>query len=129
MHTLAAVLQWTCLVVGFAVLGAALTSSVRMKLSGASFGNVIEHIEDRWFGAGSVLLALLAGTLAMTGTGKLSGHGVSLEEAARVVFPLALAAACAVRRLTERHGHTTAARASGLVIVPALLGAVMSAAG
>jgi hypothetical protein len=32
-----------------------------MKLSGARFGAVIEAIETRWFGAGSVLLALLVG--------------------------------------------------------------------
>ncbi|MCT7356003.1 hypothetical protein N4P33_28190 [Streptomyces sp. 15-116A] len=129
MHTLATGLQWACLIVGFAVLGAALVSSVRMKLSGASFGNVVEHIENRWFGTGSVLLALLVGTLAMTGAGRLSGHEVGLDEAALIVFPLALVAAFVVRRLTERHGHAAVARASGLVVVPAVLGAVMAAAG
>ncbi|GAA1428443.1 hypothetical protein GCM10009601_41680 [Streptomyces thermospinosisporus] len=129
MHTVAAVLQWAFLVVGFAVLGAALVSSVRMKLAGAGFGKVVEHLEDRWFGAGPVLLALLAGTLAMTGAGRLSGHAVGIDQAALVVFPLALVAAFAVRRLTAGGGSGTAVRASGLVIAPALLGAVMSAAG
>ncbi|GAA0654090.1 hypothetical protein GCM10009535_35850 [Streptomyces thermocarboxydovorans] len=129
MHTVATVLQWAFLVVGFAVLGAALVSSVRMKLAGAGFGKVVENLEDRWFGAGSVLLALLAGTLAMTGAGRLSGHGVGIDQAALVVFPLALVAAFAVRRLTAGGGRGTAVRASGLVIAPALLGAVMSAAG
>lgn len=129
MHTVATALQWGFLVVGCAVLGAALTSSVRMKLSGAGIGKVIENLEDRWFGAGSVLLALLAGAGAMIGAGRLSGHGVGLDEAALFVFPLALVAAFVVRRLTARYGHGTAARASGLVLVPALLGAVMSAAG
>ncbi|NJP51287.1 hypothetical protein HCJ93_14695 [Streptomyces sp. SBST2-5] len=134
MHTVATVLQWAFLVIGFAVLGAALVSSVRMKLAGAGFGKVVENLEERWFGAGSVLLALLTGTLAMTVAGRLSGHGVGIEQAALVVFPLALVAAFAVRRLsagggTGSAGRGTAVRASGLVIAPALLGAVMSAAG
>ncbi|MFF6875280.1 hypothetical protein ACFY9S_08160 [Streptomyces sp. NPDC012474] len=129
MQTVATTLQWTFLVAGFGVLGAALTSSVRMKLSGAGFGKVIENIEGRWFGAGSVLLALLVGVVAMTGVGRLSGHGVGLDEAALVVFPLALVAAFVVRRMPEKLGNKTMARASGLVIVPALLGAMMSAAG
>ncbi|MEU1850513.1 hypothetical protein ABZ499_14875 [Streptomyces sp. NPDC019990] len=128
MHTVATALQWGFLVVGCAVLAAAVTSSVRMRLSGAGAGEVIENLEDRWFGAGPVLLALLAGAGAMIGAGRLSGHGAGLDEAALVVFPLALAAAFVVRRLTARYGHRTAAGASGLVIVPALLGAVMSAA-
>lgn len=76
-----------------------------------------------------MLLALLAGAGAMIGAGRLSGHGVGLDEAALVVFPLALVAAFVVRGLTARYGHKTEARASGLVSVPALLGAVMSAAG
>ncbi|MEV5435918.1 hypothetical protein AB0K80_07760 [Streptomyces sp. NPDC052682] len=129
MHTVATILQWTFLVAGFAVLGAALVSSVRMKLSGARFAQVIENLEGRWFGAGSVLLALLVGAAAMTAAGRLTGHTIGIEQAALVVFPLALVAAFAVRRLTEKHGHRTMARASGLVLAPALLGAVMSAAG
>ena len=43
------------------------------------------------------------------------------------MFPLALVASFGVRRLTTRKGHETATRVSGLVLVPALLGAVMSA--
>ncbi|MFJ7292434.1 hypothetical protein [Streptomyces collinus] len=128
MQTVATTLQWTFLVAGFGVLGAALMSSVRMKLSGASFGKVVENLEGRWFGAGSVLLALLVGVAAMTGVGRLSGHGVSLDEAALVVFPLALVAAFAVRRMPEKLGNAIVARATGLVIAPALLGAMLSAA-
>ena len=74
MHTVALILQWTFLVVGFAVLWAAAVSSTRMKLAGAGFEGVVENLERRWFGAGSVLLALLAGAAAMVGAGRLTGE-------------------------------------------------------
>ncbi|MFE6315580.1 hypothetical protein [Streptomyces rochei] len=129
MHTIAVALQWTVLVAGFTVLVAAAVSSIRVKLSGAGFGTVVEHVERRWFGAGSVLLALLTGAAAMVVTGRLTGGGVGIDEAALVVFPLALVASFAVRRLTARDAQRTTARVTGLVVVPALLGAVMSATG
>ncbi|QCR50581.1 hypothetical protein D3C59_19985 [Streptomyces sp. SHP22-7] len=122
-------LQWTVLVAGFTVLVAAAVSSIRVRLSGAGFGTVVEHVERRWFGAGSVLLALLTGAAAMVVAGRLTGGGVGIDEAALVVFPLALVASFAVRRLTARDAQRTTARVTGLVVVPALLGAVMSATG
>ncbi|MFE1587493.1 hypothetical protein ACFW6Q_17620 [Streptomyces sp. NPDC058737] len=129
MHTVAVALQWAVLVAGFAVLLAAVVSAVRVRLSGPGAGNVVAHLERRWFGAGSVLLALLAGAAAMVGAGRLTGGGVGLDEATLVVFPLALVASFAARRLTAGDAHGTTVRVSGLVVVPALLGAVMSAAG
>ncbi|MFH9438373.1 hypothetical protein [Streptomyces rochei] len=129
MHTIAVALQWTVLVAGFTVLVAAAVSSIRVRLSGAGFGTVVEHVERRWFGAGSVLLALLTGAAAMVVAGRLTGGGVGMDEAALVVFPLALVASFAVRRLTARDAQRTTARVTGLVVVPALLGAVMSATG
>ncbi|GGZ76701.1 hypothetical protein ACFC5H_01290 [Streptomyces rochei] len=129
MHTIAVALQWTVLVAGFTVLVAAAVSSIRVRLSGAGFGTVVEHVERRWFGAGSVLLALLTGAAAMVVAGRLTGGGVGIDEAALVVFPLALVASFAVRRLTARDAQRTTARVTGLVVVPALLGAVMSATG
>ncbi|WP_431330180.1 hypothetical protein ACPZ13_08720 [Streptomyces sp. IPPR8] len=129
MHTITVALQWTVLVAGFTVLVAAAVSSIRVRLSGAGFGTVVEHVERRWFGAGSVLLALLTGAAAMVVAGRLTGGGVGIDEAALVVFPLALVASFAVRRLTARDAQRTTARVTGLVVVPALLGAVMSATG
>ncbi|CAL9319677.1 hypothetical protein [Streptomyces sp. SudanB91_2054] len=129
MHTIAVALQWTVLVAGFTVLVAAAVSSIRVRLSGAGFGTVVEHVERRWFGAGSVLLALLTGAAAMVVAGRLTGGGVGIDEATLVVFPLALVASFAVRRLTARDAQRTTARVTGLVVVPALLGAVMSATG
>ncbi|MBQ0883024.1 hypothetical protein TR631_31130 [Streptomyces rochei] len=129
MHTIAVALQWTVLVAGFTVLVAAAVSSIRVRLSGAGFGTVVEHVERRWFGAGSVLLALLTGAAAMVVAGRLTGGGVGIDEAALLVFPLALVASFAVRRLTARDAQRTTARVTGLVVVPALLGAVMSATG
>ncbi|MGY4274992.1 hypothetical protein [Streptomyces sp. M18.1] len=129
MHTIAVALQWTVLVAGFTVLVAAAVSSIRVRLSGSGFGTVVEHVERRWFGAGSVLLALLTGAAAMVVAGRLTGGGVGIDEAALVVFPLALVASFAVRRLTARDAQRTTARVTGLVVVPALLGAVMSATG
>ncbi|MEV8244379.1 hypothetical protein AB0R01_11495 [Streptomyces rochei] len=129
MHTIAVALQWTVLVAGFTVLVAAAVSSIRVRLSGAGFGTVVEHVERRWFGAGSVLLALLTGAAAMVVAGRLTGGGVGIDEAALIVFPLALVASFAVRRLTARDAQRTTARVTGLVVVPALLGAVMSATG
>lgn len=46
-----------------------------------------------------------------------------------IVYPLALVSAFAVRRFTDKYGHGTAARTSGLVRAPAVFGAPMSAAG
>ncbi|MGY5628406.1 hypothetical protein ACW7N6_05325 [Streptomyces sp. UC1A3] len=74
MHTIAVALQWTVLVAGFTVLVAAAVSSIRVRLSGAGFGTVVEHVERRWFGAGSVLLALLTGAAAMVVAGRLTGE-------------------------------------------------------
>ncbi|PZT70978.1 hypothetical protein DN402_00410 [Streptomyces sp. SW4] len=105
MHTVALTLQWVFLVAGFALLGAAAVSSVRMRLAGAGFGGVAENLERRWFGAGSVLLALFAGAAAMVLAGRLTGGDVGIDEAVLVVFPLALVASFAVRRLTAGNGH------------------------
>jgi hypothetical protein len=60
---------------------------------------------------------------------RLTDRGIGIEQAAPVAFPLALVAAFAVRRTTDKYGHKTAARASGLVLAPAVSGALMSAAG
>ncbi|CAL9567627.1 hypothetical protein [Streptomyces sp. enrichment culture] len=129
MRTVAVALRVTVLVAGFAVLGAAAVSSIRARLSGAGFGTVLDQLERRWFGAGSVLLALLVGAAAMVGTGHLTGEGVRIDEAALAVFPLALAASFAVRRLTAKNARGTTVRLAGLVVAPGLLGAMMSAAG
>jgi hypothetical protein len=86
-------------------------------------------LEQRWFGAGSVLLSLLTGASATVAAGRLTGGGVGIDEAALVVCPLALVTSFAVRRLTARDAHRTTTRVTGLVVVPALLGAVMSATG
>ncbi|KFG72667.1 hypothetical protein [Streptomyces mutabilis] len=99
-------------------------------LSGSGFGKAVEHLEQRWFGAASMLLSLLTGASATVAAGRLTGGGgVGIDEAALVVCPLALVASFAVRRLTARDAHRTTTRAAGLVVVPALLGAVMSATG
>ncbi|WP_103534390.1 hypothetical protein [Streptomyces sp. SM11] len=126
MTVVATVLRWIFLVAGVGILAAFLVTAVRARVAGTRFGELVDVMEDRWFTAGQVFLAVLVGLAGSWAAGWAGGTPAALTESVPVLFPLGIVAAFVVRRRTEEDGGPFRVKLLALVAAPLLLGGVMT---